>query len=134
MHRFATGVASFQSSPDYDAKKQMKPEIVRWVFDAFIFEGRGTKTSKHRVISCTKPKSLPGDKFTEIETIKREGKEQKSQETSLSEIETLKKEGKEQQLQDIDLYFDPALHVQKPYCVDEPNEVLQESQILSIGA
>ncbi|KAL2556966.1 HIT-type Zinc finger family protein [Forsythia ovata] len=89
---------------------------------------------KHKVISCTKPESSPGEKFTEIETTKREGKEQKSQETGLSEIETLKKEGKEQRLQEIDLYSDPALHVQKPYCVDEPNEVLQESQLLSIAS
>ncbi|CAA2934092.1 Hypothetical predicted protein [Olea europaea subsp. europaea] len=48
--------------------------------------------------------------------------------------ETVNKEGKEQRLQEIDLYSDPALHIQKPYYVNGLNEVLQESSLLSVAS
>lgn len=66
----------------------------------------------HKEIPCKKSESSPGEKITA----------------------TVKKESKEQRLQEIDLHSDPALHVQKPYYVGEPIEVLQKSQLLSIAS
>ncbi|CAI9768702.1 unnamed protein product [Fraxinus pennsylvanica] len=89
---------------------------------------------KHKEIPCSKPESLSGEKLTETETIKREGKEHRRQEPDMPEKETVNKEGQEQRLHEIDFYSDPALHIQKPYYVNDPNEVLQESQLLSVAS